>query len=152
MKVVVKSVLPCAAEKAWNEVNTSRLLLEVTSPIMSLVPVKGERLPQRWNAATTRVRMFLFGILPLGTHTIEFEKIDDKTREILTHEYDGLIRTWNHLVRIEPIDDKSCAYSDEIEIEPRFRILRPIVWLFGQVFYRHRQRRWQKVARRLAAA
>src|SRR4051794_37649735 len=118
MKIVVKSVLPCSAEKVWKEVNTSRLLLEVIRPVISFRTCSGEPLPERWRVETTQLRMCLFGFLPLGTHTIEFRKIDASSREILTHEFDSLIRTWDHRIRVEPIDDQSCVYSDEIEVEP----------------------------------
>jgi hypothetical protein len=38
--------------------------------------------------------------------------------------------------------------SDEIEIEAGW--LTFFVWLFAQWFYRHRQRKWRNVARRLS--
>ena len=38
MKVFVESVLECPPEAAWSEVQTSRLLLEVIQPLVSVRP------------------------------------------------------------------------------------------------------------------
>ena len=43
MTVHVESVLRCPAEKVWNEVQRSALLLEVIRPLVKLVPVDAPR-------------------------------------------------------------------------------------------------------------
>ena len=45
MKVYVESILECAADRAWSEVQTSRLLLEVMWPLLRLLPPHGTRFP-----------------------------------------------------------------------------------------------------------
>ena len=150
MRVFVESVLSCDADRAWAAVQTSALLLEVASPLVTIRPLPGETLPQRWSESTTlRFRSYLLCLIPMGTRTIFFERIDPEQREIQSREHDPLIRRWDHLVRVKPIGPAQCTYSDEIEIEAG--LLTPLVWLFAQVFYRHRQRRWQAVAKRLQA-
>jgi len=112
-------------------------------------PMAGETLPERWPAGqTVRCRSYLFGLIPLGTHVVHLERIDPSAREIQSREFDPLISRWDHLVRIRPMTEGRCRYSDEIEIEAGW--LTPLVWLFALGFYRHRQRRWRRVARRLA--
>jgi len=37
------------------------------------------------------------------------------------------------------------SYTDEIEIQAGW--LTPGIWLFAQLFYRHRQRRWKALLR-----
>jgi hypothetical protein len=97
-----------------------------------------------------RFRIYLFGIIPLGTHTIFLERIDPEAREIQSRESAFLVRRWDHLVRVRPAGYGQTLYSDEILIEAGW--LTAFVWLFAQWFYRHRQRRWRRVARRLVAA
>ena len=152
MRVVVESVLPCPAERAWDEVCTSRLLCEVAAPVMTFRPVDGDELPEVWpEGRAVTVRCKLFGVLPIGgVHSILLERIDPEAREIQSRESDPLIRRWDHLISIEDLPDGRCLYRDEIDIEAG--PLTAAVWLFAQGFYRHRQRRWQRVARRLAAA
>ncbi len=117
MRVMVQSVLPNCVEAIWNEVQTSRLLVEVASPLVAIRPVKHESLPARWIAGTTvRIRSYLFGIIPLGTRALHFESVDDTTHEIQTRESDPLIRRWDHLISVQPAADGRCRYRDQIEI------------------------------------
>lgn len=151
MRVYVETVLDCPPEQVWDEVQRSALLLEVTRPLVRIVPIDAPLFPERWKEGTTvRCRSYLFGVVPLGTRTILFERIDPAVREIQSRESDPLIRRWDHLVRIRSVDEGRTHYSDEIIIEAGWATI--FVGLFVQWFYRHRQRRWRKVACRLVAA
>jgi hypothetical protein len=113
-------------------------------------PVDGP-FPERWQQGmTVLVRSHMFGFLPTGTRTIYFESVDQSRREIQSREHDVLIRQWDHLVSVRATDDGRTRYSDEIEISGG--PLTFFVWAFAMCFYRHRQRKWKRVARRLAAA
>lgn len=152
MRVHVESTLPCDADDAWAEVQTSRLLEEVASPIVKFRPAPGyKNIPARWtNLATTAVKARLFGFIPWGTRWMTFERVDARRRTIQTREHDALVAKWDHLIEVKPLADGTCRYTDDIEIKAG--VLTPAVWLFAQAFYRHRQRRWQNVARRLRGA
>src|SRR5205085_7410623 len=103
MRVYVESVLPCPAEKVWEEVQRPALLREVTRPLMRLVAADPLQLPERWpERKTMRFRVYMFGIIPLGTHTIFLERIDSEAREIQSRESEWLVRRWDHLIRIRP--------------------------------------------------
>ena len=56
--------------------------------------------------------------------------------------HSALIPVWDHLITIEPVA-AGVLYRDQVEV--RARVLTPFIWLFAQVFYRHRQRRWRKL-------
>jgi hypothetical protein len=151
MRVYVESVFDCPPELVWDEVQTSALLVEVIWPLVRLVPADPPQFPKRWNGSqAVRLRTYLFGFIPLGTHTIGFDRIDSDCREIETREHDPLIRRWDHTVRVQPTGDGRTLYSDDIEIEAGILTL-PVV-LFAHWFYRHRQRRWRAVAHRLSSA
>jgi hypothetical protein len=149
MRVLVRSVLPCDADLAWSAVQTSALLDEICAPLIYLTPEAGKKTPERWApGSTVRMRPRMFGVLPLATRHLHWERIDDAAREIQTREHDAMIRRWDHRIHIEPAGDGQCRYTDDIEIEAG--LLTPLVWLYAQGFYRHRQRRWGRVAKRLA--
>ncbi len=148
MKVHVETHLDCAPHKVWAEVQRSALLLEVARPVVAVRPLDGEQFPDRWQQGSTlQCRSYLFGLIPLGTRTLYFETIDDDAREIQTRERDRIVRTWDHLDSVQSAGDDSTLYSDDIEIEAG--LLTPLVGLFAHCFYRHRQRRWRRFARRL---
>jgi hypothetical protein len=117
--------------------------------MVAIRPLPGETFPERWTAGETiRCRSSLLGILPLGTRTIHFERIDHEARAIQSRETDPLVQRWDHLVRVRPDLEGQCWYSDEVEIEAGWRTF--LVWLFASCLYRYRQRRWRRVAQCLA--
>jgi hypothetical protein len=151
VRVFVETVLDCAPELVWAEVQTSALLVEVAWPLIRLVPAESPELPRLWERThPIRLRSYLFGFIPLGVRTLAFERIDSERREIETREHDPLIRRWDHTVRVEARADGRTLYSDDIEIEAGLLTI-PVV-LFAHWFYRHRQRRWRGVALRLSEA
>jgi hypothetical protein len=150
MTVRVQSILDCPPEKVWAQLQTSALLREIIRPLMrfrSLDVPDAERWAQ---GGTFHFRIYLFGVIPLGRHTIFIERMDPAAGEIQSREHTALVRHWDHLIRLGPTPDGRTLYSDEVEI--RAGLLTPLVWLFAQWFYRHRQRRWRRIARRLAGA
>jgi hypothetical protein len=149
MRAFVQTKLSCAANQAWDRVQTFSLLREVCWPLVTLRPGAGETaIPERWEpGATISLRPRLFGMIPIGTRVLHWEKVDAAAREMQTREYDPLIRRWDHRIHVEPVGSGSCRYTDDVEIDAG--VLTLPVWLFAQLFYRHRQRRWKRVAKRL---
>jgi hypothetical protein len=149
MRCFVQTILNCLAERVWAMLQTSSLLLDVIRPLVTLEPVGAETFPERWTQGTSvRCRVYLFGIVFLGLHTLQLERIDQASREIQSRESDPIVRRWDHRIRVQELSGGRAHYSDEIEIDAG--VLTPVVWLFAAGFYRHRQRRWQAIARRLA--
>jgi hypothetical protein len=149
MRVYVETQLPCEGDSAWDAVQTAALFSEVAYPMATIRPPVGETLPERWQPESSiRCRCYLFGLIPIGTRTVQFEKIDHESREMQTRESDPLVRRWDHVIRVRPDGPGRCRYSDEIEIKAGMLTL--FIWLYAMVFYRHRQRRWRRVARRLS--
>jgi hypothetical protein len=151
MKVHVQTELDCLPERVWNEVQKSALLLVVAHPIVRIEPVDEVDFPVCWaEGATIRCRSYLFGVVPLGVRTIFLERIDQAAREIQSRENDPLVRRWDHLITVAAADGGRTLYRDMVEIEAGLLTLP--VWLFASGFYRHRQMRWRRLAKRLAGA
>jgi hypothetical protein len=151
MRVFVQSTLPCGADQAWNAVQTLALLREVCWPLIRLGPTRDAALPEQWqHGATVLMRPYIFGWIPVGTRRMHWERIDPMAGEMQTREHDPLVRRWDHRIQVEPLAAGECRYTDDIEIDAG--VLTLPVWLFAQWFYRHRQRRWRRVARRLRDA
>jgi len=151
MRVYVECVLPYPPEKVWHDLQRPALLRDLSRPIVHFYPAGGAPFPEHWLEGTTQTfNVHLFGTLPLGAHTIFVERIDPEARTIQTRESGGQVRRWDHKLRVRPAGDGRTLYSDEITIEAGW--LTGLVWLYAQALYRHRQRRWRRIARRLAAA
>jgi hypothetical protein len=147
MIVDVSTVLNCSATKAWNEVQKSSLLLHVIWPLVRFVP-NGAPFPERWSEGLTiQCKLFVFGVIPMGVHTVHIEKIDQGNYEIQSREHDPLIARWDHLISIKPLGDLQSTYRDTIDVDAG--ILTFVVWAWANWFYRHRQRRWRALAKAL---
>ena len=134
MKLRVASTLPCSAEAAWQaEIERARLLRE-SRPWLAFSPVAPPHLPETWAAGQTlTVRTRLFGLLPLGHHTIAVAEVDENAMTMVTHMNGGLIRRWHHRVRIGPDGPNGCRYTDEIDFDAG--AFTSIVWLFAWLLY-----------------
>lgn len=147
MTADVSTILDCSATKAWDEVQKSSLLRHVTWPLARIVST-GAPLPERWiEGATIRCKLFISGIIPMGVHTLFFERIDPNSYEIQSREHDALVARWDHLISIKPLDASRSIYRDTIQIDAGR--LTFVVWAWANWFYRHRQRRWRALAKRL---
>jgi hypothetical protein len=148
MKVDVSTVLNCPADKAWDEVQKSALLLHVMWPMAGIAPADSSAFPERWSEGLTlRCKTFIFGFIPIGTRVLHFERIDQDSREIQTREHDPLVRRWDHVISIRPRNAHQSIYRDVIEVEAgRLTFL---VWVWVNWFYRCRQRRWRALAETL---
>lgn len=108
---------------------------------MSFRPI-ASNLPDEWQQGKTeKLRIMLFGFIPLWVHQINFKDISDSKMAMLTHERGAVIKTWNHNISVQPIDSSSCNYTDNVEIKAG--VLTVFVCLYAHLFYRYRQLRWR---------
>lgn len=151
MRACVETTLKCDAGRVWPVLLLSDTLRHISRPLLTLAPLKGEQLPPRWEqGATVRMRCWLRGFIPLGARTIFLETVDGAEMTIQTREHDSMAKTWDHRMHVSPLPDNKCRYSDEIVIHAG--LLTVFLWAFANLYYRHRQRRWRRLARRLQQA
>ena len=143
MKLRVQTTLPCSPEAAWREVKKPSLLLKVAAPVVTFRPIDPPTFPDEWpEGQSVKLKTHLFGVIPIGVRTLFFEAVDDEHMRLQTREHDSLIRKWDHLIEIGRGDEGETRYADILDLDAG--VLTFPVWLFAQVFYRHRQRRWRK--------
>ncbi|UQN08068.1 hypothetical protein [Deinococcus sp. QL22] len=146
MHVTLSVILDAPAARVWREVQTSRLLEYVASPFQTFEPVQPYMLPQIWRTGTYLVRLRLGGLLPLGLQWIVISFPSSAVGFELRDQGRGhLARTWDHRITVQALPGGRTRYTDAVEV--RAGLLTPLVWGFAQLFYRHRQRRWQRLVR-----
>lgn len=144
MKLDLSTHLPCTLEQAVSQLMTTRLLQYVSYPLVSFTPVDAPHFPHSWTAGTHWVCLTLFGFLPFGRQAIVISIPPVETGFALRDAgYSRLIPVWDHLITIEPISG-GVVYRDRVEL--RAGLLTPFIWVFALFFYRHRQRRWRRLA------
>jgi ligand-binding SRPBCC domain-containing protein len=147
MLVRVSTRLPAPAGVVWDTVQRTDTLRYVTRGLLGF-RLEGEAPERLAEGETYRMRLLFFGLLPAWRHEIRVVRLDDAHREIRTEEHGGPVRTWRHRIAVDDEGWGSTRYLDEIEIAAG--VLTPFVWLYTQLFYRYRQRRWRRLARRLS--
>lgn len=146
-RLTVSSTIPIEIGRAWQNVQTPELLQFVAKGMIKFKSVDDEGFPQKWQEGRTYgAKMRVFGFIPFGgIHYLNIVKIDSSNYQISTKEWDKSAKVWNHDVRIEAIGKDSIYYEDSIEIYGGF--MTGFITAFAKRFYKHRQKRWQIVAR-----
>ncbi|KQN26025.1 hypothetical protein ASE86_07615 [Sphingomonas sp. Leaf33] len=145
MRIKLSTILNVPAGRAWIAVRQPRLLDFVASPIQVFEPVDPPVLPDTWSDGRYLVRPRMFGLLPMGTQWIVISALDRGPAKYRLRDngHGSLVRRWDHVITIEPIDAQRCRYTDEVEVSAG--VLTPFVAGFAHMFYRHRQRRWRQL-------
>ncbi|WP_408637767.1 hypothetical protein [Nocardia bovistercoris] len=143
-KVTLTTELPIGAEVACALARTPELFLHLVAPILTAPHL---RFPQPVvPGVEASARLWWFGALPTWRHHLRLVRLEPHS--IYTNEWGGPVRTWNHLLTFEPIGESRCRYTDEIELGDGPRGI-PVA-LFARLMFRHRHRRWRKLATLLA--
>jgi hypothetical protein len=144
-ELTVCSEIPMEINKVWANVKTTSLLQFVALGMITFKPV-GE-FPKQWEVGQTyRVKMRIFGLIPFGgIHYLLVEKIDDAHFSIATKEWDQGAKVWNHDIILKDLGGGKTYYEDSIAIYAG--ILTGLITAFAKRFYKHRQKRWQIVAK-----
>jgi len=163
LRIRLTTTLPAPAAWVAQELQTTALFRHITAPLLRFAPVHGPW-PLHWPTGDTELRFALFGLLPMGR----------QTARISAHACDGipgawpllrdngtgqLMRVWDHRITVHSLPgthgtpERTC-YTDEVFVRARYLpwVMTPLSAAFAWLFYRHRQRRWQKLARSHASA
>lgn len=142
MIATISTYFDCTADELWDKIIEPGSLQFVAAPILSFIPKNNADFSNTWEIDKPYpLKLRLFSFIPLGTHTIRLVKIDKRSKMIQSREKGLLAPVWNHDIQFEEIEPVKVKYTDRIEIKAG--LLTPIVWVFANLFYRHRQRRWR---------
>lgn len=146
----ISTTLDCTAQRAWAEVKKTKLLLHVTSPLLTFELLEPPELPQTFGDEPLHFKLKLLGLLPIGRQWVVPIIVTDNSTsgaqeyKIRDNGSGSMAKVWDHLITISESADGRTNYSDRVEIQAG--VLTPFVWLFANIFYRHRQRRWRRLA------
>ena len=139
--ITVSTRLPAAPDAIWEKLQSISTLQYITAPFASFKPLADQ--PFIWKAGHGfKFRLKIFGIFPIGIHTINVIQFDKETLAIYTNESNKHVPVWNHRIILVKQGDTT-DYTDEVEIYAGWKTF--IVVLWSKLFYRHRQRKWLKL-------
>jgi ligand-binding SRPBCC domain-containing protein len=144
----VSTRLAAPSDVVWDTVKRTDTLRYVTRWLLGFRA--NGYVPERWGEGEAyQLRLLFFGFVPAWRHEIRVVRVDEEAHEIRTEERGGPVREWRHRITVDGEGWGSTRYMDEIEVHAG--PLTPFVWTYAQVFYRYRQMRWRRLARRLAS-
>jgi len=138
------SILPVSAESAQALAAKIELFEFVVAPYLRIRDIDAPRTFEAGSRGSGR--LWWFGVIPAWRHHIHLIRMG--AGEIYTNEHGGPVRRWNHRLTFEPLDARSCRYTDEIEIDDGLHGLGTRV--FARLMFVHRHRRWRALTRVLA--
>lgn len=145
--VSLSVTVPAPADSVWAAV-TSPVGFRFVSRGLVRWPVVARR-TQRWHEGeTVEGWMFLLGFLPMSRHSLTFDRLDGATREFVTSEHGGPIRSWKHRITVTPLSDSTSQIDDRVTFDGG--VLTPALWVLVKLFYVIRRPRWISMARALA--
>ena len=150
MKVELSTTLHSPADQVWRRVQRPALLSWVAPPLVRFNLIQPTTLPEEWEDGEVRASMRLFGVLPMGGQVIRVRREEEQegeqpARYLVDMGEGDLVKTWHHRIRVVPERAGTTHYTDSVVVEAGALTL--FVWMFAQVFYRHRQRRLRALAR-----
>lgn len=141
--------LAAPADAVWQALTSPATLVHIARPLLRFPDLEGRTAPWR-QGETTCTRLLLLGVVPLGRHRLTIEQLDATARRVQSDERSALVRSWRHLITVEPRGGGTCRYTDVVEVDAG--PLTSAVATFAAGFYRWRQRRWRALARRHLSA
>jgi ligand-binding SRPBCC domain-containing protein len=147
MRVAIETLIEAPADIVWQHLQTPALLAHVAAPVLRFTPVQPADWPAVWAEGDYVTAMHFLGVLPLGRQTVAIRKGHSQAwpRTVRDAGWGQLVRQWDHLITVAADGPCRTRYRDEVTIGAG--LLTPFIWLFALFFYRHRQRRWRRLAR-----
>ena len=136
------SLFPASRETVFRKLQHLETLQAIAKPYASFEPI-GKTASIWTSGSTSSYRLRLFCVIPFGTHTIHIVRFDQDG--ISSQESNEHVPVWNHEIRLEAVDANHTRYTDRVEIQAGRKTV--LIWLWANVFYAHRQRKWVRLLR-----
>lgn len=147
MRLTLTTVLDAPLEHVWELLQRPAMMEQVAAPVMTMVPADPPAFPERWEDRPYRVRLKVFCVLPAGSQVIDISRSEGPgIRRLRDRGVGTVAKVWDHTLTAEALPDGRTRYTDTLEV--RAGVLTAGMWLFSQVFFRHRQRRLRAVVAR----
>ncbi|MBG6108857.1 hypothetical protein [Frigoribacterium sp. CG_9.8] len=151
MQILLKLVLDCSADAAWDAVRSPRGMQQVSAPLTTFESLEPGGFPPTWSAGEHTVRISSFGGVTVGDQVIGIsypEREDDVRVQVDTGRgLSGplaLVTKWQHSIAIAPAPHGRTLYRDQLVFEAG--ALTPLLWLGYWAFWQWRGARIRALA------
>jgi hypothetical protein len=140
--VIVTSEIPASVDEIWEKLQRIETLQYIASPFAKFKSL--DETGVVWEEGRSlRFKLRIFGVMPIGTHTINVLQFNKSTYSIYTNEGNKIVPVWNHRITLKRINNSQTLYTDEVEIFAG--VITSLVCLWSRLFYEHRQKKWLRL-------
>lgn len=145
--VHTSSKLSAPAHVVFEKYIQPALLARLSRPLLSLRYLS--KPAEQWEKGShTRIKMYLFGFIPLGEHEIRFSELDKDTLTFVTEEKGKSVQSWRHEYRVKAVSPTECVSESTITFEAGSANRR--VGAFIRILYPFRHFRLRRMFRKLS--
>ncbi|CAN5160099.1 hypothetical protein BH09ACT1_BH09ACT1_29500 [soil metagenome] len=152
MKVMLKLVLNCTPDAAWQAVRSPSVFTAVSKPFTTFSSLEPDGFPAVWPAGDHPAAAKAFGLVPIGVQVIRISFPDPvgDVRRVLDTGFgeSGLltgVRRWNHTMAVSPAPGGKTLYRDRLIFEAG--AITPLLWPVYWAFWQWRALRISQLAR-----
>ena len=162
MRVLLKLVLDCEPDAAWQALRSPAVFRQVSSPLMVFTSLDEEGFQETWSEGEHRVAAKAFGRVPAGEQIIAIRtedrldhvhgKHESPTRVRIVHDTGRglswpltLTKHWHHRRAVSAQADGRTLYRDQLEFDAG--LLTPLLWLAYWGFWQWRAVAIERLAR-----
>ena len=154
MRVLLKLVLDCDPDAAWDAIRSPAVFREVSAPFTTFESLEQGGFPERWSAGEHRVRVKALGVVEVGEQVIGVSWPDassasatgggasraSATVRIMRDSGGGvsgplaLVTSWDHRMAISRAPGGGTLYRDQLTFSAGALTLAlwPVYWAFWQ--------------------
>ncbi|MGX5682111.1 hypothetical protein [Schumannella luteola] len=142
MRVLLKIVLDCPPDAAWDAIRDPRVLGAVSAPLVSFDSLEPGGFPERWGEGEHPVLVRAAGLVPIGEQIIGISFPELPGVRAMRDTGRGLsgplalVTRWQHTLTVAPTADGRTLYRDRLLIEAG--ALTPALWLMYWAFWQWR--------------
>lgn len=136
------TILPASKNEVFRRLKELKTLQHIAAPYATFTPENNNDDLVWEESSVCSFRFKLFGLFPLGVHTIEVISFSENG-DIYTHEHNSHVPVWNHRIILKQLNQSATQYTDEVEIGAGWKT--PFIYFWAKAFYSHRQRKWLKL-------
>lgn len=145
MRLRCSSLQACGRDRLAAELTRPVLLCRVAWPMLTFTPVDPPVLEDRWAHKPYVFALRLAGRVAIGEHTIVPRPPGPRPEVWHDAGHSDLVSVWDHRIELSEFHGMT-RYADVVEV--RAGALTPVAWAFASLFYRHRQRRLNRLVAR----
>jgi len=157
MRVLLKLVLDCDPDAAWQALRSPKVFRAVAAPFSYFTSLEPGGFPESWAAGDHPVQVSALGLVPVGEQviTISFPTPRGETLFVRDsgHGVSGplaLVTEWEHTMAVTPYPGDKTLYRDQLKFSAG--PMTPVIWPVFWAFWQWRAAQLTRLARRWAGA